>query len=122
MLKQKRLALLLGVAVVISVFISACGGGGTTGSSTPGATNCPAVSGLTGAGATFDNPLVSKMFAPDNYPKTKCGVNVDYQSVGSGDGINQLHAHPVDFGPTDTPLTAAQQGTSTGGPIIHIPV
>lgn len=122
MLKQKRLALFLGAAVVISVFISACGGGGNSGSGTPGTSSCPSVSGLTGAGSTFDNPLFSKMFAPNNYPKTKCGVNVNYQSVGSGAGINQLLAHTVDFGATDTPLTAAQQGSSTGGPIIHVPV
>jgi len=77
---------------------------------------------LTGAGSTFDNPLFSQMFAPSNYPTTKCGVNVNYQSVGSGAGITQLLAHTVDFGATDTPLTAAQQALSTGGPIIHIPV
>jgi phosphate transport system substrate-binding protein len=62
------------------------------------------------------------MFAPANYPKSKCGVNVNYQSVGSGAGINQLLAHTVDFGATDTPLTDVQEGTSTGGTIIHVPV
>lgn len=62
------------------------------------------------------------MFAPNNYPKTRCGLNVNYQSVGSGAGINQLLAHTVDFGATDTPLTDAQQAKSTAGPIIHIPV
>jgi phosphate transport system substrate-binding protein len=126
MSKQKRLALLLGVAVVISVFISACGSTGNGGTTpTPGQTptlTCPSVSGLTGAGSTFDNPLFSQMFAPSNYPTTKCGVNVNYQSVGSGAGINQLLAHTVDFGATDTPLTAAQQALSTSGPIIHVPV
>ncbi len=126
MSKQKRLALLLGVAVVISMFISACGGTTTTGTTpTPGQTptlTCPSISGLTGAGSTFDNPLFSQMFAPTNYPTTKCGVNVNYQSVGSGAGINQLLAHTVDFGATDAPLTAAQQALSTAGPIIHIPV
>ncbi|HVB75624.1 MAG TPA: phosphate ABC transporter substrate-binding protein PstS [Ktedonobacteraceae bacterium] len=124
MSKQKRLALLLGVAVVISVFISACGGtsgnnGG--GTSTPTAT-CPSVSGLTGAGSTFDNPLFSQMFAPSNYPTTKCGTNVNYQSVGSGAGINQLLSHTVDFGATDSPMTDTQLAQSTGGLIIHIPV
>jgi len=115
---------MLGVALLISVFISACGGSGSGssgGSGTPTA-SCPSVSGLTGAGSTFDNPLFSKMFAPSNYPASKCGVNVNYQSVGSGAGINQLLAHTVDFGATDTPLTAAQQALSTGGTIIHVPV
>ncbi len=120
--KQKRLALLVGVAVAISMFISACGGS-TTGTTTGTPTaSCPSVSGLTGAGSTFDNPLFSQMFAPANYPKTRCGVQVNYQSVGSGAGISQLTAHTVDFGATDTPLTDAQEAASTSGTIIHIPV
>jgi phosphate transport system substrate-binding protein len=61
------------------------------------------------------------MFEPTNYPKSKCGVNVNYQAVGSGAGINQLLAHTVDFGATDTPLTDAQEAKSTSGTIIHIP-
>jgi phosphate transport system substrate-binding protein len=123
MSKQQRIALLLGVAVAISIFISACGGssGGSGGNGTS-TTSCPSVSGLTGAGSTFDNPLFSQMFAPSNYPKSKCGVNVNYQSVGSGAGINQLLAHTVDFGATDTPLTDAQEAKSTSGTIIHVPV
>jgi phosphate transport system substrate-binding protein len=127
MQKRSRMMIMFGVAVLVSLLISACGGSSSTGGSTSsaGATPtpaCPSISGLTGAGSTFDNPLFSQMFAPSNYPTTKCGVNVNYQSVGSGAGINQLLAHTVDFGATDTPLTAAQQALSTAGPIIHIPV
>lgn len=123
MITHKRMALLFGVAMAISLIISACGsnstGGGGNGTT---AASCPSVSGLTGAGSTFDNPLFSQMFAPANYPKSKCGVNVNYQSVGSGAGINQLLAHTVDFGATDTPLTDAQEAKSMSGTIIHIPV
>lgn len=122
MLRQKRIAFFFGMALVITVFFSGCGGSsGNPGSGTPTA-SCPSVSGLTGAGSTFDNPLFSQMFAPANYPKAKCGVNVNYQSVGSGAGINQLLAHTVDFGATDTPLTDTQETSSTSGPIIHVPV
>ncbi len=123
MQKRSRTTILLGVAVLVSLIISACGssgtGGGGNGTSTA---SCPSVSGLTGAGSTFDNPLFSQMFAPSNYPTSKCGVNVNYQSVGSGAGINQLLAHTVDFGATDTPLTDAQEAESTSGTIIHVPV
>ncbi len=122
MLKQKRIALLLGVAMAISAFISACGGtSGNPPTSGPPTASCPSVSGLTGAGATFPAPLYTKMFEPTNYPKAKCGVNVNYQAVGSGAGINQLLAHTVDFGATDTPMTDAQLAQSTGGTIIHVP-
>src|SRR5579859_3161726 len=125
MRKQSRMTIMLGIAVLMSLLISACGsstGGSPSGAGNTPTASCPSVSGLTGAGSTFDNPLFSQMFAPANYPKTKCGVNVNYQSVGSGAGINQLLAHTVDFGATDAPLTDAQEATSTAGLIIHIPV
>ncbi len=36
------------------------------------------------------------------------GVRLNYQSVGSGAGINQVRNRTVDFGATDAPLSAAQ--------------
>ncbi len=42
---------------------------------------------LTGAGATFPQPLYSKWF--DTYA-TKTGVKINYQAIGSGGGIKQL--------------------------------
>lgn len=120
MLKRWHIAPVFAVMVLLSMLISACGG--SSGSNGTTTTSCPSVSGLTGAGSTFDNPLFSQMFAPSNYPKTKCGTNVNYQSVGSGAGINQLLNHIVDFGATDSPMTDALLAKSTNGPIIHIPV
>ena len=60
------------------------------------------------------------MFA--EYPNAKCGVNVNYQSIGSGAGINDLLTGIVDFGATDAPMSAAQLAKSTKGDILHIPV
>jgi phosphate transport system substrate-binding protein len=56
------------------------------------------------------------------YPKVKCGINVNYQAVGSGAGINNLLQHIVDFGATDAPMTNDQLSKSTSGPILHIPI
>ena len=42
---------------------------------------------LTGAGASFPYPLYSKMFA--EYRDTT-GVNVNYQSIGSGAGSSEV--------------------------------
>jgi len=78
------------------------------------------VSQLNGGGSTFINPLFSKMFA--QYPSAKCGVNVNYQSIGSGAGINDLLTGVVNFGATDAPMTTAQLAQSTKGLILHIPV
>jgi phosphate transport system substrate-binding protein len=102
-------------------FLTACGSsGGSSGGTTSGSgTTCPATKLLTGAGSTFDNPLFSKMF--QEYPKIKCGINVNYQPVGSGAGINNLLQHVVDFGATDAPMTDAQLQQSSG-PILHIPI
>ncbi len=56
---------------------------------------------LTGAGATFPYPIYSKWF--DTY-KTKTGVEINYQSIGSGAGIQQVKAGTVDFGASDAAL------------------
>ena len=57
---------------------------------------------LTGAGATFPYPIYSKWFS--EYSKSHSGVQINYQSIGSGGGINQLKAGTVDFGASDMPL------------------
>lgn len=60
---------------------------------------------ITGAGATFPNPVYQKWAEAARGP---AGVAVNYQSVGSGAGINQIRNRTVDFGATDAPLTAQQ--------------
>ena len=56
---------------------------------------------ITGAGATFIYPLISKWSA--DYNKAT-GHKVNYQSIGSGGGIAQIKAATVDFGSSDAPL------------------
>jgi len=56
----------------------------------------------TGAGATFPAPIYAKW--TDAYNKAT-GARVNYQSVGSGAGLNQIRAKTVDFGASDMPLT-----------------
>jgi phosphate transport system substrate-binding protein len=57
---------------------------------------------LNGAGATFPYPIYSKWFS--EYNKLHPDVQINYQSIGSGGGINQLKAGTVDFGASDMPL------------------
>ncbi|MFN8571151.1 MAG: phosphate ABC transporter substrate-binding protein PstS [Gemmatimonadaceae bacterium] len=73
---------------------------------------------LTGAGATFPNPIYSKWFS--TYA-TKQGVKINYQSIGSGGGIRQLSEQTVDFGATDGPMSDDEMGKAKGGRIIHVP-
>jgi phosphate transport system substrate-binding protein len=56
---------------------------------------------VTGAGASFPAPLYAKW--ADAYNKAT-GVRMNYQSVGSGAGMNQIRAKTVDFGASDAPL------------------
>ena len=56
---------------------------------------------ISGAGATFPYPIYSKW--ADAY-KTKTGVGLNYQSIGSGGGIKQIKAKTVTFGASDMPL------------------
>lgn len=72
---------------------------------------------ITGAGATFPFPLYSKWFA--DYQKANTSVRFDYQSIGSGGGIQQITAGTVDFGATDAPLTAEELAKIPDA--VHIP-
>jgi len=61
---------------------------------------------ITGAGATFPYPVYAKW--AEAY-KSKTGVEMNYQSIGSGGGIKQIQAKTVDFGATDAPMTPEEQ-------------
>jgi len=73
---------------------------------------------LTGAGATFPYPIYSKWFS--EYSAAHPGVEINYQSIGSGGGIRQVTAGLVDFGATDGPATDEQLAASKTK-LIHIP-
>lgn len=74
-------------------------------------------SGLNGAGATFPYPIYSKWFY--EYNKLK-GVQVNYQSIGSGGGVQQFTAKTVDFGASDAFLTD-EETVKVNGKVIHAP-
>jgi phosphate transport system substrate-binding protein len=95
-------------------------GSPTTTPATTSTTTLPIVP-LNGAGATFPNPLYTKWFT--EYSKLT-GININYQAVGSGAGINQITAGTVDFGASDGIMTDAQVAAAqaAGGPILHIPM
>ena len=111
---------LLGLVLLLAACGSNTGGNGNVGAGTPTFVACPNTTSLTGAGSSFDYPLFSKMFT--EYANAKCGIEVNYQSVGSGAGITQLLNQTVDFGASDSPMTDAQLAQSKNGNIIHIPV
>jgi phosphate transport system substrate-binding protein len=74
---------------------------------------------INGAGSTFDYPVFTKWFAA--YSKADSSVHFNYQSIGSGGGIQQLLKQTVDFGASDAPMTD-ETITSAPGKILHLPV
>jgi phosphate transport system substrate-binding protein len=72
---------------------------------------------LTGAGATFPNPIYTKWF--DAYSK-QTGIQINYQSIGSGGGIRQFTEGTVDFGATDGPMNESQIAAVNGN-VLHVP-
>jgi phosphate transport system substrate-binding protein len=105
--------------LIASFGLVSCGGGGNN----PKEMANKAASGdnvsdeIIGAGSTFVNPLFSKMFSVYNKEK---GIQVNYQSIGSGGGIKQLENKIVDFGASDNPLSD-EQLQQAPSPIVHIP-
>jgi phosphate transport system substrate-binding protein len=72
---------------------------------------------LTGAGSSFINPIMVKWAAAY---KAETGVEINYQPIGSGGGINQLIHKQVDFAGSDVPMTADEK-SDAGGPVVTIP-
>jgi phosphate transport system substrate-binding protein len=73
---------------------------------------------ITGAGATFPNPIYQKWVS--EYNKLHQNIEINYQSIGSGGGIQQVIKQTVFFGATDGPMTA-EQLQSAPGKVDHFP-
>ena len=74
---------------------------------------------LSGAGSTFVAPMMS-VWTKD-YSTSK-GVQVAYQSIGSGGGVKQISGLTVDFGVSDTPMSDTEMSAAQGGSLLHIPL
>jgi phosphate transport system substrate-binding protein len=72
---------------------------------------------LSGAGSTFINPVMTRWTT--DFSQVHANVHINYQSIGSGAGIQQVKAKTVDFGASDAALTDAQLATME--PVIQIP-
>lgn len=112
--RLKRRAFLASLAVV-SLGFTACQS--TTPEAPSASGGSPAASGaaggtvkavsLNGAGATFPEPLYVRWFS--EYNKVQPGVQISYQGIGSGAGVEQYLAGTVDFGASDSPLKAEEK-------------
>ena len=73
---------------------------------------------ITAAGATFPYPIYNKWFG--EFAKAHPGIEINYQSIGSGGGVKQTSEGTVDFGASDMPV-ADDAMASAKVKFIHIP-
>ncbi|WP_099604288.1 phosphate ABC transporter substrate-binding protein PstS [Stenotrophomonas maltophilia] len=99
---------LAALSLAIALGLSACGGDkqaaqqpAADAAAAPAAAGAKVTAEVSGAGASFIFPLVSKWSADYS---AATGNKVNYQSIGSGGGIAQIKAKTVDFGSSDAPL------------------
>jgi len=90
---------------------------GLVGAGTLIAASAAAGQDLTGAGATFPDPIYKKWF---NDYAAKTGVKINYQAIGSGGGIKQITEQTVDFGGSDAPMSDEEM-SKLKAPVFHIP-
>ncbi|MHB1006139.1 MAG: phosphate ABC transporter substrate-binding protein PstS [Chloroflexota bacterium] len=125
---RRSVWLVASVVLAAAVGLAGCASTGAptatkapSGSATTGA-GAQTVSGgaktLNGAGASFPAVLYTKWF---NEYKKATGVEVNYQSIGSGGGIKAISDQTVDFGASDAPMTDEQLKAAKGGATLHIP-
>ncbi len=72
---------------------------------------------ISGAGSTFVYPVMTRWI--QDFSKSNPSIQINYQSIGSGGGIQQVKAGTVDFGASDAPL--ADDQLSSMPPVIQIP-
>jgi phosphate transport system substrate-binding protein len=115
LINQTRLAASVSV-VALTASLAACGGQPTqnntanNGDSPSAATNNAGSDKLAlkqdvqlvGAGASFPAPIYQRWFQEFNQQHPK--VQINYQSVGSGAGVEQFTKGTVDFGASDTAM------------------
>lgn len=120
---------LAGVALAGAVAVTGCGsnnnagnGAATAGSQDATGAGCRTAT-LTGAGSSFQAPMEQAWSAA--YLAQCPQTHVNYNSVGSGAGIQQFGQGTVDFAGSDVTMKPAEQQAADSrcaGPAIHLPV
>lgn len=108
-MKVRRYGAALAALVAISLVAAACGGKGNGG----GNAGSFAGAALTGAGATFPQPIYSQWFK--SFQSVESDAKINYQAIGSGGGVEQFTAKTVDFGASDAPLKAEEEQALPAG-------
>ncbi len=113
---------LIPLMIALALVATACGGSGTTTTAGSTGTTGSMQADLLGAGASFPAPIYQEWIGA--YQSVEPGVSINYQSIGSGGGVEQFIGQQTDFGASDAFLKddeiAAAQAARGCDPI-HIP-
>jgi phosphate transport system substrate-binding protein len=103
------------MALGFATLLTSCGGNSNV---TSGGNK---VDRITGGGSSFVAPMMKKWAS--EYNKAR-GVEIDYTSSGSGNGVSRMIDKKNDFGCTDAPMNEEQlnKARSAGGEVVHIPL
>ena len=127
---MKKSFTVVSLLIVTAMLLGACGGG-----STASPTDTPAADGsmpeesmmysgeLLGAGASFPAPIYLEWIA-EYTSNVQPDVSINYQSIGSGGGVEQFIGQQTDFGASDAFLTDEELADATaarGCAPVHIP-
>jgi phosphate transport system substrate-binding protein len=77
----------------------------------------PSTIAINGAGSTFVYPVMGRWI--QDFQQSHANVHVNYQSIGSGGGIQQVKSGTIDFGASDAPLSDDDLAKMT--PVVQIP-
>jgi phosphate transport system substrate-binding protein len=91
----------VGMTLAVALAASACSNSTSSTTSSSGGSDFQGVS-LTGAGATFPDPIYEQWFK--DFQGVEPGAKINYQAIGSGGGIEQFTKQTVQFGASDAPL------------------
>ena len=72
---------------------------------------------LNGAGSTFVYPVMGRWI--EDFQQSHTNVRINYQSIGSGGGIQQVKSGTIDFGASDAPLS--DDDLAKTAPLVQIP-
>lgn len=92
-----RTLLRLVSAFLAVLIMAACSSRSKSGSESAGSSTQ-----IIGAGSTFIYPVMTRWIS--DFQSSHAGVQINYQSIGSGGGIQQLKSGLVDFGASDAAL------------------
>ena len=116
-----RTGIYVAIAVVVVIVLVLAGGYAagwfktSTGPTTGIGCTLPSPTTITGAGSTLVAPLM------EAWSLKYTASTVDYASVGSGAGINDITQKSVQFGASDAPLNPAQRAAIPSPGVVTIP-